>query len=344
MSIVSNLTVAALGLAIVLAPVLAEARAGGGKSMGSRGGRTYQSAPATPTAPASKPIERSVTPAQPTQKPATSPSVAPQNPASPAPLQPSFAQRHPFMTGFLGGFVGAGIAGMLFGHGFGAGLGGFAGGMGLLLQLALIGGLLYLGYRLLRGRQEPAYAGGAASADGRGEGTVRRIYEPAHLARGNGADPSPMQRAYEPAQLGGPSSAGEGAPELKKQDFDEFERLLGAVQAGWTAGDVAALRRVVTPEMLSYFSEQLAANVSRGVENKVEEVKLLQGDLSECWSEDETDYASVAMRWSARDYTLDTASGRVVEGDRERASEASEVWTFMRSRGGRWLLSAIQQV
>ncbi len=37
-------------------------------------------------------------------------------------------------------------------------------------------------------------------------------------------------------------------------------------------------------------------------------------------------------------------SGRVVEGDPNQPTEATEVWTFMRSRGGPWLLSAIQQV
>jgi predicted lipid-binding transport protein (Tim44 family) len=31
-----------------------------------------------------------------------------------------------------------------------------------------------------------------------------------------------------------------------------------------------------------------------------------------------------------------------VEGD-EHPTEATELWTFMRSRGGVWLLSAIQQ-
>ena len=33
-------------------------------------------------------------------------------------------------------------------------------------------------------------------------------------------------------------------------------------------------------------------------------------------------------------------SGRVVEGGPD---EATEVWTFMRARGGHWLVSAIQQ-
>ena len=38
---------------------------------------------------------------------------------------------------------------------------------------------------------------------------------------------------------------------------------------------------------------------------------------------------------------IERASGRIVEGG-ER-SEVTELWTFVRARGGNWLLSAIQQ-
>jgi predicted lipid-binding transport protein (Tim44 family) len=69
--------------------------------------------------------------------------------------------------------------------------------------------------------------------------------------------------------------------------------LLGDIQAAYSAEDLSALRAKVTPEMLSYFSEQLADNASRGLINRVTEVKLLQGDLAKTWREGDTDYA----RW-----------------------------------------------
>jgi predicted lipid-binding transport protein (Tim44 family) len=92
--------------------------------------------------------------------------------------------------------------------------------------------------------------------------------------------------------------------------------------------------------MISYFSEDLAANASKGVVNRISDVKLLQGDLSEAWREGETEYATVALRYSLDDQTVERDSGRVVEGGPD---EATEVWTFMRRRGGHWLVSAIQQ-
>ncbi len=42
------------------------------------------------------------------------------------------------------------------------------------------------------------------------------------------------------------------------------------------------------------------------------------------------------------DVTRD-AAGRVVDGSADEHVTATEIWTFVRSRGGRWILSAIQQ-
>ena len=73
--------------------------------------------------------------------------------------------------------------------------------------------------------------------------------------------------------------------------------------------------------MLSYFSEELARNASRGVVNQISDVKLLQGDLSEAWREINDDYATVAMRYSLNDKIVDRATrprgrGGAVRGDR----------------------------
>ena len=129
---------------------------------------------------------------------------------------------------------------------------------------------------------------------------------------------------------------------IGEDDYNRFERLLGEVQAAYSAEDLGKLRALVTPEMLSYFAEELADNTSRGVVNQVSDVKLLQGDLAESWREGAAEYATVAMRFSLKDTTTERASGRVVEGSND-PQEAVELWTFMRSRGGNWILSAIQQ-
>jgi predicted lipid-binding transport protein (Tim44 family) len=309
---------AVIATVIIVAPALAEARAGAGSSSGSRGSQTDHAPAPTQTAPTAKPVERSVTPQQPAQKPAATA-------AAPAAAQSGgFMARNPFVSGLMGGMLGAGLIGMMFGGGFSGGLGGGAGMLGLLLQVLLIGGLAYFAVRLFRGwsaaRVQPAGSAHAYAASPR---TIE----------------APMARSSEPLLVGSASAQ----LAIAADDYTSFEALLTEIQTAYSKGDLARLRGLATPEMLGYFSEELSGNASRGVENKVEAVKLEQGDLSEAWSEAGLDYATVAMRFSMIDVTRTIADGKIVAGSDHDRTEATEVWTFLRSRGGKWILSAIQQ-
>ena len=302
----SPLIAAIVVAALAFAPSLADARAGGGSSFGSRGGRTFSAPPVTNTAPyTAAPMERSMTPRP-----------APYSPGYGAPASPAFGGRSGFGSGLLGGLLGVGLGSMLFGGGLFGGPGGM-GGMGF-LGLLLQAALLFFAVRWLMRRfmtRQPAVAGGPSFA---------RMQQPSSPVGGGGARP-----AATPVQIG-------------KPDYEAFDRLLHEVQAAWSAQDLNALRRVATPEMVGYFGEQLSEQASRGLSNTVTHVKLEQGDLSEAWSEGNREYATVAMRFSAMDVTRDSA-GRVVDGDMALRSMATELWTVMRSRGGQWVLSAIQQ-
>src|ERR1700694_5210907 len=303
----SLLTLAALLAALALVAADANARAGGGSSFGSRGMRTFSPPPATQTAPnAVAPTERSMT--QP-RAPATSPAAG------------GWVSRPGLFGGLAAGFLGAGLFGLLFGYGMFGNLGGFGSIFGLLLQLALIVFVARLILGWYQRRHMTAYAGGSASR--------RRGMMPAAGA----AHGTP----------GGAATVGGGSVVIDKADYDAFEQLLGEVQAAYGAEDLGAVRNRVTPEMLAYFAEDLAANAGRGVINRISDVKLLQGDLAEAWRERDAEYATVAMRFSLVDQTVERAGGRVVEGDPIRPSQATELWTFRRAPGGPWLLSAIQQ-
>ena len=295
----------AIATAFVLVSADAQARVGGGFSGGSRGTRTFSAPPATPTAPTAAPIERSIT-----------------QPGNAAPIGQTGIRPGLFGGGLFGGlaagFLGAGLFGLLFGHGFFGGMAGFASIIGLLLQVVLVVIVARLVFAWWQRRNMPAPA-----------------YAAAHPATGHSFGGLS-------GMLGGANVPPTGDPlTIAKSDYDTFERLLGDIQAAYSAEDLAALRAQVTPEMLSYFSEQLAGNASRGLINRVTDVKLLRGDLAESWREGGTDYATVAMNFALNDSMVERATGQTVEGG-ER-SEVTELWTFMRARGGNWLLSAIQQ-
>jgi predicted lipid-binding transport protein (Tim44 family) len=222
----------------------------------------------------------------------------------------SFFQRHPFMTGLFGGFLGS----LLFSH-----LGGLGSVFGGLLMLLIIGGLIFFVIRLFSGR--------GFSLAGAGGGMPRSI--------GAAAAPAPHYRGHD-------TTVGEA-------DLNAFQSIHAAVQEAWGRADLGRMRQLMTPEMLSYFSEELTRNASQGVQNIVSDVRLLKGEISESWEEGDLQYATAYLRWSAIDVVvrLGRSPGQpdyLVSGDPKTPTEAEEVWTFVRRRGGNWLLSAIQQV
>jgi predicted lipid-binding transport protein (Tim44 family) len=156
------------------------------------------------------------------------------------------------------------------------------------------------------------------------------------------------RRPAAPWQSAGPPDRGRDIA-LPDADLDAFQRLHAAVQEAWSNADLARLAQLATPEMLRWFSAELARDAAAGVRNIVSGVELVKGELSESWEERERQYATAYMRWRALDYRvrLGRSPGDpdfLVSGDPRVPVEAEEVWTFMRRRGGHWLLSAIQQV
>lgn len=325
------MTMLAGGLA--LGVTAADARPGGGKSSGSRGSQTNVAPPSTATAPGTaQPMQRSVTQGAP-----AAPAAAPAGAAAAAAAQaakPSMARS--LMMGLGAGLLGAGLFGLLSGAGFFSGLASLAGFLGFMLQIALIAGIVFLVVRMIRGRRE---AVATAQPD------LSRAVNPA-------AAQQPMQRQM----LGGLMGGGAAAPaqpavqplQLTGDDFAAFEKLLGDVQMAYGREDVATLRALLTPEMASYMEGDLSDNEAKGVANRIANVKLLQGDLSEAWREATGEYATVAMRYSISDAMVDRRTGRALDGDLATLNEVTEVWTFVREPGqakpSAWKLSAIQQV
>ena len=131
---------------------------------------------------------------------------------------------------------------------------------------------------------------------------------------------------------------------LAESDLSTFEKMLTDIQLAWSRGDADRLSQLATPEIAAYLEQQLKDGWSRGVQNRVEQVKLLNGDVNETWREGDAQYATVTIRWSAVDYTVRAGTDEVVSGDPRNPVETTEVWTSVLMNGDHWRLSAIQQV
>ena len=297
----------------------AEARMGG--SFGSRGIRTYSSPSITTLAPSTvAPVQRSMTPNTGTYSPGyTNNGLG---------SQPFGYNRGGFWSGLGGGILGGMLGGLffhgLFGSMMGYGFGGIGGGFSAIFQLLLVGGLVWLAFRWFRNQQPTAPRGFGVGPSGFPFGG------------------SPTGGTQPGSGFGSPNAANCDEIGISNRDLEGFEQLLAEVQDAYARDDHQGLRRLSTPEMVSYFSEELADNALHGVKNQVRDLNFLKGELSEAWREGSKDYATVAMNWSAIDLMVDRASGTVVKGDPDKPVETVELWTFVRDNGGPWQLSAIQ--
>ena len=307
----------ALMAAVAFQVSQADARIGGGSSFGSRGSRTFSAPPSTPTAPGqAAPMNRTFS-----------------QPGAQSPIGTGAAPSRfgGFGSLLVGGLLGAGLFGLLSGAGLFGGLTGFASIIGLLLQVALIGGAIWFVMGFFRRRSQPQYAGAGGASP---------------FANRTAAS-NPMEAGNRAWTGGGGSAQNASGPiEIKQEDYQAFEKLLTTIQSAYGREDVNALGAFTTPEMLSYLSGDLAENKRKGVRNEVSDAKFIQGDLSEAWTENGSDYATVAMKYTIIDATVEIATGRVVSGDRTTPQEVVELWTFRRdhrtlTQG--WQLSAIQQ-
>lgn len=307
-----------MGLSVVMGLSLAsEADARRGGSFGSRGARTYQAPPPTKTAPTqTAPVQRSMTERQPGQTAAT--------PARPNAANPMNARK----PGFFGnplvrGLMLGGVIGLLLGHGFGAGMAGMLGG---LLQVAAIALVAMLAFRFFASRRKAA----TAHAQPASNASFRSPFEMQQPAQ-----PSAAPQAYAPVDLGQDFTVTNG-------DRETFERLLREIQDAFGREDYGAIRERTTPEMMGYLAEELGQNATAGRRNEVRDVKMLEGDVAEAWREGALEYATAALRYSSIDVMVDRQTGAVVEGDADRPTETTELWTFVRQPGEGWKLSAIQ--
>jgi predicted lipid-binding transport protein (Tim44 family) len=318
--------VLALGLSSLLWVADADARAGRGGFGGSRGSRSY-SAPVRPS-----PGQPQVSPGRP---------GATQNPAAAAstPQRPGWGG---MLGGALGGLLLGGLLGsLLFGMG---GLGhGLFGGLGL-LELVIIGALVYFAFSWMRKRQpRPQLAGAPGYASEYRGAALEPVDRSVPVDR-----PVPVATLEPPAEV---ADLERGIGHIRQLDasFDPAAFAETAtdvffkVQAAWTTREMAGVGDLVTPEMQGLLQRQCDELRAQRRINRLENIAVRQAVVTEAWQEKGQDYVTVYFLASLLDFTTDE-SGRVIEGNPSDPVKFEEYWTFARPVGAnRFKLTAIQQ-
>jgi len=305
---------ALVGLSQNLLEGYADARAGGGRSGGFRGSRSYSS-PARPT-----------NPTQPRRE-ATPPAQQP----SPMASQPGGFMRT-FGMAMLGGFLGS----MLFSGLATAGIGGLGGSGFGMIEMLLLAGLGYFIYRKFR-------SSAAATNHGSMEYRSTQYQEPANLGY-NAPSSAPIQEAPSYDRIDYRSLTLMDRSFTAEQFLKTAQDIFFKVQGAWNKQDTTALRTLCGSELMKSWEDELTALRDRGQQNKMENIALRESEISEAWTENGEDYITVRLHANLLDYTADVKSGAVISGSASQPVEFEEYWTFTRPVGPNpWKLTAVQQ-
>ncbi|HJV35536.1 Tim44 domain-containing protein [Geomonas sp.] len=301
----------------------AHARAGGSRSSGSRGTRSYM----TPAAPPSQSPTRQYAPSQPSAQPYQRPYQQPyQQPAGGG-----------FFRNFLGGMAGGFLGGMLFRSlGFGGGYGGGGGGIGI-FEILLLAGIAYLIFKFVtRNRQR------AEGYDDSGRVINMSDYQRVDSGYGYG----------QPQVVDARGEVEEGLSYIRQMDpgFDERRfndnvmDIFFKIQGAWMNRDLSGVSNLLTEEMRRIFQGDIDTMLREKRVNRLENIAVRSVEISEAWQESGQDYITAMIYANLLDYTTDDTTGAVLEGSKTDPVKFEEYWTFTRPVGNNpWRLSAINQ-
>lgn len=260
--------------------------------------------------------------------------------------------RFGFGSGMLGGLLMGGLLGSLF-------MGGGFHGMNM-MDILIIGALIYFGLKLFRSWQarqqdsggHTARNGAPGSRPGPGNGpggsptgsvadSVRDQWERLRSRPDSGSSASGGPAAASSGPRSGFGSAvdagqgGQAAPSVSvPEGFDTNEFLNGAkaayvrLQEAWGKRDLAAVSPLLTREMQAEVREQFANSPAEGPT----EILLVEAELTNFTRRGSQENASVLFSVLLR------------EAGKKDSEDVSELWTFTRGRGENWLLDGLQQV
>jgi predicted lipid-binding transport protein (Tim44 family) len=116
------------------------------------------------------------------------------------------------------------------------------------------------------------------------------------------------------------------------------------VQVAWNARDLGPVKDDLTEELAASLAADAARLRAARRLNRLERLEVTAAEATEAWEEKGRDFVTVRIAARGLDYTVDEATGAVVEGNRTEPTSFEEFWTFTRPVGPNpWRASAIQQ-
>ena len=299
----------------------AHARAGGGRSSGSRGFTSGSGSSSQGTT--------TTRPTQPTQQPGMT---------QPTPAQPtSPGMGRSFLSGLGGGLLGGMIGSMLFGGRAGAGGWGGGGGFGFgdLIIILVILAIVFFVIKRFRARKAMEMSSAGAA------------YAPSSYSYN---EPAAADTYSEPPSREGAISQGlrhisEMDPAFNEASFKEsIEDNFFKIQSAWTKRDLGSVKSLLTPQMLNTFQDDVNRFIANKQFNRLENIAVRQVDIVDAVQDQGEEYVTVKFLASLLDYVVDETTGQTASGSTSEPVKFLEYWTFNRKIGEKnWLLAGITQ-
>jgi predicted lipid-binding transport protein (Tim44 family) len=253
------------------------------------------------------------------------------------------------MRGLGGGLLGGAIGSMLFGgvsHGGGMG-GGGVGGSGIgLFEILIIGGLIFFLYKKFAGKKRSGsnrssfFSSGGGIASG---GGYEDVSPPSSRPPDMASDNIPDMASGDPV-VEGLATVRNYDPGFDPESFKEFvQDVFFKVQAAWTRRDITVMKQHLGAQLLGEYEQHFSDLKAKGQENRLENIAVRKVDIVDMGEMGGEPFVIIQFQANLLDYTVDEATGNVIEGSSSEPVKFQERWAFSKSASSDWKLEGIQE-
>ena len=133
-------------------------------------------------------------------------------------------------------------------------------------------------------------------------------------------------------------------PGFDPESFKEFAQdVFFKVQAAWTRRDISVMKQYLGAQLLGEYEQHFADLKAKGQENRLENIAVRKVDIVDMGEMDGEPFVIIKLQANLLDYTVDEASGNVIEGSPTEPVKFLERWAFSKSDSSDWKLEGIQE-
>lgn len=223
-----------------------------------------------------------------------------------------------FLKGLGGGLLGGFLGSMLFGRGGGMGTGGLGGsGLGF-IEILLIGGLIFFLFKKFINPKRQRASNSAFMQNQHVSDDNLETYNAEHVTD---APADPLEAGLREIRT--------VDPRFDEELFKEgVQDIFFKVQAGWMRRDINAIEHLLGNQLTEEYRQHFDEMKQKGVLNRLENIAVRKVEIVDAGVQNGYAFVTVLFTANLLDYTVEEATGKVIEGDSNEPVKFEERWIF----------------